>query len=296
MRLFRLLLTLFILTSLTLSAFSCSTVPYDDELHTDASSDDNALEESVTDKTESTEEETTTQETTQEEIKMPITLKIGSYNIKHGADAKLDLSIIANVINQADLDIVGIQEVDYNTTRSNRTNQPKLLSTLTDMPYYLFTPAIDYQGGKYGTLILSKYPITSSEVIPLESGKYEKRALGHTVIDVNGTAIDFFNTHLSYEDTTTRSYQFFAISEKLDGCKNFILTGDFNTANFSEFSILGGNLINNLGRSYPTFPGSTSAIDNIVFSDSFKETASGTVTKSYSDHYLLWAEFELEDQ
>ena len=40
------------------------------------------------------------------------------------------------------------------------------------------------QGGQYGTLILSKYPIVSSEVIPLESWDKEARSLGHAVIDL----------------------------------------------------------------------------------------------------------------
>ena len=159
--------------------------------------------------------------------------------------------------------------------------------------YYVFVRAIDYQGGQYGTLILSKYPILSSEVIPLESWDKEGRALGHAVIDIDGFQFDFFNTHLSYEDKTLRQLQFFEVSEKTDLCKNFILTGDFNTADFSEFTVLGANLINNVGRWYPTFPGGNSAIDNIVYTDCFKEIASGTVTESHSDHYMVWAEFEI---
>lgn len=232
-------------------------------------------------------------ETTKEETQMPATLKIGSYNIKHAADAKLNLKTIAKVITDANLDIVGLQEIDYFTTRSNKIDQPKKLSELTGMPYYVFVRAIDYQGGQYGTLILSKYPIVSSEVIPLESWDKEARALGHAVIDVDGTQIDFFNTHLSFEDKSLRGLQFLEVSEKTDLCENFILTGDFNTADFSEFTILGANLINDQFRFYPTFPGGNSAIDNIVYTDSFKEIASGTVTQSYSDHYMLWAEFEL---
>ncbi len=242
---------------------------------------------------EATTEEVTTAapETTEEEVKM--TLRIGSYNIKHAADASLNLKTIAKVITDANLDIVGIQEVDYRTKRSNGIDQPRMLADAAGMPYYVFVRGIDYQGGEYGTLILSKYPIVSSEVIPLESWDKEGRALGHAVIDVNGFQFDFFNTHLSYEDTSLRKLQFFEVSEKTDLCKNFILTGDFNTADFTEFTILGGNLINNNTRKYPTFPGGNSAIDNIVYSDCFKEIASGTVTKSYSDHYMLWAEFEI---
>ena len=236
---------------------------------------------------------TTAPDTTKEETQMTKTLRIGSYNIKHAADANLNLKTIANVIKEANLDIVGVQEVDLRTSRSDRVDQPRQLADLAEMPYYVFVRAIDYQGGQYGTLILSKYPIVSSEVIPLESWDKEARSLGHAVIDIGGKQIDFFNTHLSFEDRSLRGLQFLEVSEKLDLCENFILTGDFNTADFSEFTILGGNLINDTFRKYPTFPGSNSSIDNIVYSDAFKETASGTVTKSYSDHYMLWAEFEL---
>ena len=245
----------------------------------------------ITEAEETTEEITEAPETTEEEVKM--TLRIGTYNIKHGAEANLDLKTIAKVITDANLDIVGVQEVDYRTKRSNGIDQPRMLAEAAGMPYYVFVRAIDYQGGQYGTLILSKYPIISSKVIPLESWDKEGRALGHAVIDVNGFQFDFFNTHLSYEDRTLRQEQFFQVSEKTDLCKNFILTGDFNTADFTEFTILGANLLNRAARWYPTFPGGNSAIDNIVYTDCFKEIASGTVTQSYSDHYMVWAEFEI---
>ena len=232
-------------------------------------------------------------ETTQEETKMPKTIRVGSYNIKHAAEANLNLNTIAQIIKSKNLDIVGLQEVDYKTTRAKNVDQPAVLAEYAEMPYYVFVRAIDYQGGQYGTLILSKYPIISSEVIPLESWDKEGRALGHAVIDVDGTQIDFFNTHLSYEDKALRTLQFLEVSEKTDLCENFILTGDFNTADFSEFGVLGANLLNDTFRFYPTFPGGNSAIDNIVYTDCFKETSSGTVIQSYSDHYLLWAEFEI---
>ncbi len=236
---------------------------------------------------------TSAPETTMEEVKMTKTIRIGSYNIKHGADANLNLTTIANVIKAQNLDIVGIQEVDLRTRRSNGMDQPRILANAAEMPYYVFVRGIDYQGGQYGTLILSKYPILSSEVIPLESWDKEGRALGHAVIDIDGFQFEFFNTHLSYEDKALRQLQFFEVSEKTDLCKNFILTGDFNTADFNEFTVLGANLINNVGRWYPTFPGGNSAIDNIVYTDCFKEISSGTVTDSHSDHYMLWAEFEI---
>lgn len=235
----------------------------------------------------------TTEPEETEEPAMPTKLRVGSYNIKHGADAALSMKVIASVIKAADLDIVGVQEVDYKTSRSNYVDQPAKLAEEAGMPYYFFVRAIDYQGGEYGTLILSRYPIVSSEIIMLTSWDKEQRALGHVVIDVDGRQIDLFNTHLSFEDTTLRGLQFAEVAKKLDECRDFILTGDFNTANFSEFEPLGGKLINNESRNYVTYPARTSSIDNIVYSEAFTEKSSGNVTRSFSDHYMLWAEFEI---
>lgn len=291
---------IFALLLLSLTALLCSCEKTEAPETSDSTTEAPAPESSEIEETtlEVTTEEITTSapETTKEEISMPKTIRIGSYNIKHAADANLNLNTIAEVIKAQNLDIVGLQEVDKRTKRSKYIDQPRMLAEAADMPYYVFVRAIDYQGGQYGTLILSKYPIISSEVIPLESWDKEARSLGHAVIDLGGVELDFFNTHLSYEDKSLRGLQFLEVAEKTDGCKNYIITGDFNTADFSEFRVIGGNLINNEIRNYPTFPSSKSPIDNIVYSDSFKEVASGYVSRSYSDHCMLWAEFEISGQ
>ncbi len=275
--------------ALVLLLTSCAAPAHEPEVTTEGTTEaSETLEDTAT-----TEEETVTTEEiiTTEEPKMATTLRIGSYNVKHGAEAGLDLTKLGDVIKSRELDIVGLQEIDQRTTRANGVDQPAELAEASGLPYYVFVPAINFQGGKYGTLILSKYPIVSSEVIPLVSWDKEARALGHAVIDVNGRMLDFFNTHLSYEDKALRKLQFAEVAEKTSLCEDFILTGDFNTADFGEFSVLGAKLLNRAARNYPTFD-SGSAIDNIVYTNAFAEMASGTVTESYSDHYLLWAEFE----
>ncbi len=285
---------IFALLLLSLTALLCSCEKEEAPLTSDITTEaPESTEEN--DAAEVTTEEITTSapETTKEEVSMPKTIRIGSYNIKHAADANLNLKTIAEVIKSQDLDIVGLQEVDKRTKRSNYIDQPRALAEAAEMPYYVFVRAIDYQGGEYGTLILSKYPILSSEVIPLESWDKEARSLGHAVIDLGGMQLDFFNTHLSYEDKSLRGLQFLEVAEKTDNCKNYMITGDFNTADFSEFRVIAGSLINNDTRNYPTFPSSKKAIDNIVYSDAFKEVSSGYVSQSYSDHCLLWAEFEI---
>ena len=221
----------------------------------------------------------------------PVKLRIATYNIKHAAEGE---DKIAGVIRAMDPDIVGIQEVDYLNTRSGGRNQPKLIAEAAGMPYYKFCRTIDYKGGQYGTLILSKYPITEYETVKLDASTYEGRAVGHAVIDVCGIRLDFFNTHLSYEDKAIRTVQFEKLSQLLAGCRRFALTGDFNTPDFDEFTGLGAAvMINRTERVIPSFPSSGKPIDNIILSEGFTEENAGRIEESYSDHYPVYADVVL---
>lgn len=222
------------------------------------------------------------------------TLRVGTYNIKHGADASNDMTVLGEIIKKAGLDICGVQEVDKCTNRVNGLDQPAALAEAAGMKYYKFTKAINYQGGEYGTLILSKYPIESFKVTKLESGTKEGRAIGHAVINIDGLRVDFFNTHLSYESTDLRRGQFEQIAPMLAECNTYILTADFNTENFSEFDVLNyGELVNCSTRRHITFPSSNKAIDNIVLSKDFTVADTGTVKVSRSDHRMLWADLTI---
>ena len=195
-------------------------------------------------------------ETTEEEVKMK--LRIGSYNIKHAADAGLNLKTIAKVITDANLDIVGIQEVDLRTKRSNGMDQPRMLSEYADMPYYVFVRGIDYQGGQYGTAILSKHPIRKLELINLASTN-EKRSVGRFVIDVLGEQINFFNTHLSYVEAELLDH-IDQVAKILENYESYIITADFNTCNFKLLEAFHGHrMANNAENELFSFP-STKAV------------------------------------
>lgn len=221
------------------------------------------------------------------------TLRVGSYNIKHGADVGLDMSVIAKDITDLSLDIIGFQEIDQKTSRVNGLDTMKALSEASGYEYYAFAKAINYKGGEYGTGILSRYPIVEFEVIKLDSGVEEQRCVGHAVIDVDGVYFDFFNTHLSYESLALRTTQYKQLSELLAKCDTYILTGDFNTAVVSEFDVLPDATLVNPGK-YGTFPSSGKAIDNIVISKDWNIVDSGMGPKGHSDHIMLWAELKFE--
>ena len=219
-----------------------------------------------------------------------VTLNIGSYNAAHFSKVDFDYSVFANDINSKKLDIVGLQEVDCKTTRSKGHDQPKLLAQALGWEYYEFAKAIDYQGGGYGHCIVSKYPIKSFTVHDLPGGG-ENRVFGHAVIDVNGVEINFINTHLSYEETDWRVKQFAFIAAYVKKLDNFIITGDFNTTDFTEYEVIpNATLVNNAKRSVLTFPagGLTKSIDNIVVSPMFTLGRPKVLNNTHSDHVMLF--------
>lgn len=252
---------------------------------------------------ESTTAEVTTADVTTEDGTY-LTLRIGSYNIANGRQVSHAMRVIAEDILAQNLDIVGIQEVDRLAKRSGYIDTMKQLAKYTGYEYYYYTKAVDIAGdeakygqkGEYGTGILSKYPILETESTLLFSASHEQRAYGYAKIDVNGTIVNFFNTHLSYEDSAVRNKQFSELAERLKGMPNCILTGDFNISGFSDYLPLMDFM--RLACKYMghpvTFPSSGTTIDNIIFSPDFTLGKVDSVKNDHSDHYLVWAELKLK--
>ncbi|MBE6675927.1 MAG: hypothetical protein E7594_03700 [Ruminococcaceae bacterium] len=160
--------------------------------------------------------------------------------------------------------------------------------------HYRFCRAIDFAGGEYGTAILSRYPILSFTVTELPSeGAREARSVGHACLDVNGTQVDFFNTHLSVESDALCAKQLTKLAELTAKHGTWILTGDFNTQRLTYFDCLEAADMANPNR-YATFPESGEGIDNILCSAPWRITDTEVLQNHHSDHLLLWA--ELHDQ
>ena len=276
--------TLCLLLSIFLLLCSCSS-------HSDHSEPTSAL----TDPSVQTDSVSSTIQLETSESSEPVLIKVATYNIFHAGKSRLD--DIADNLKQVEADIVGLQEVDEMTSRSRGASQVKLIAEKAGYNYYKFIKSIDFQGGGYGTAILSKYPIISFKNYQLESGNEETRTVGHALIDVDGRKINYFNTHLSFEALSLRTAQFDFIAKKASNCNEYIITGDFNTYDYSEFSpFANAKLVCNNERTFCTFPGIEKAIDNIVYFGHFTEIISGTLENDRSDHYLLWTILRLENQ
>jgi endonuclease/exonuclease/phosphatase family metal-dependent hydrolase len=102
---------------------------------------------------------------------------IMSYNIHNakGMDNVTDYKRIAGVITSVDADVVAIQEIDSVTRRSNGVFVLAEIARHAKMKFF-FSASISFQGGKYGTGILSKEEPVSTKSVALP-GREEARSM-----------------------------------------------------------------------------------------------------------------------
>lgn len=171
-------------------------------------------------------------------------LSVLCYNIHHcnppSKPDLIDIEAIAKVIRQQNPDLVALQEVDVNTSRSGTSlNQAEELGRLTGMNAY-FGKAIDYGGGEYGVAILSKYPLSDIKNRPLPSAAgtngEPRTLLSATVSLPRNKQIIFASTHLDAQrNDANRQLQIKKILELVkQETLPVIIAGDFNAVPESD--------------------------------------------------------------
>lgn len=226
-------------------------------------------------------------------------VRVLQYNVKNCDNGK-KIEEIASEIQREAPQIVCLQEVDWGAKRSDRQEIAKQLAECLSMNY-LFIPSIPFDGGLYGIAILSVYPLKNSTRIPLSVQKGEEaRVLAKATVDINGKTVEILNTHLSFESTESRQNQFAVLRENTEAAERFILCGDFNVENYSEFDALGTvQTVNNATTNYRTYVPTAEetdlflGLDNIVVSADMQIQNSRMVNTTVSDHNMLVADIIL---
>lgn len=168
------------------------------------------------------------------------TFTLASFNIcsahfQMGTYTEDNLIELGACIRESGADVVCLQEVDRGALRSDRVDMPSRLSDMTDLNYHYFIKIRDFQGGEYGTAILSRFPITESKTInyPVRIAT-QGTSCGYVVLDVEGAAVTVFNTHLSVESEEANTETLMCLESILHTYKEdvnaFICCGDFNTS------------------------------------------------------------------
>lgn len=162
-----------------------------------------------------------------------------SYNIHamRGMDNVLDARRIADVILEQKPDLVGLQEVDHLTERSGEMDVLSFFEDYCDM-HVVYMKTFDYQGGAFGNMILSRYPVIDKKMIRLPSrSNYEPRLLMMVSVRTDrGDTLHFYNTHLDHHaNDSDRPAQMRKIVEVISSDpEKLILLGDLNCPPGSE--------------------------------------------------------------
>jgi endonuclease/exonuclease/phosphatase family metal-dependent hydrolase len=165
---------------------------------------------------------------------LPRELRVLTYNIHHGegVDGKFDLPRIAEVIKSVSPHVVALQEVDQQTARSSGVDQPAELSRLTGMEV-VFRRNIDFQGGGYGTAVLSKLPVKAHSSMKLPSF-YDGEQRGVQIVELGSPGepgLVLLCTHLDYRPDDRERMASAELINNLAaeyGDRLMILAGDLN--------------------------------------------------------------------
>ena len=242
-----------------------------------------------------------------------VLVKVMSYNIYSGQKAysgKKGMEAIAQVIKKINPDLAGLQEFETKTNKVGKADIIALMKEVTGMPYAFFVKTRDVDGGEYGNLILSKYPI--SDEVNYDLPRIETvedvhpRSMGVVKTEKDGKGFYFGVTHLSHVgNETNRINQTTTIIEKTKGLDEpMILTGDFNALAdsgpmkilYQRFEI--GCLNGNYGLTTGT-PVPVKAIDFVLYTpdEGMSPKAYDVYYDAYveSDHFPVVATFSIND-
>ena len=232
------------------------------------------------------------------------TLRVMTYNIHVGVgmDKKLDLQRIADVINRERPDLVGLQEVDRGVKRTEGKDEIAELAALTHMEY-AFAPNLDFQGGKYGVAILSRFPLDGSLHLMFENKREaERRGMLLVEVEVDHAPVTFVTTHLDYQFEDGRVFetrQLLKYLADVDG--PLIVVADLNDVPSGGAYQLMRTKFDDAwmtsraqgdGFSYPADK-PAKRIDHIFYSRGVRAKKAWVVETLASDHIPVVAEIEL---
>jgi endonuclease/exonuclease/phosphatase family metal-dependent hydrolase len=173
-------------------------------------------------------------------------MKLLTYNIHHweGADGRVDVARVAQVIRQSEADVVALNEV-FHPAITQPGDRPLLeaMAHTLDVAYVFgetlpFFPEAGFPAA-YGNALLSRYPIRSAEAhLMVDLPGREQRGLLRAALDTGHTApLVVYVTHLDHRHEEARLAQLkslLALVARFAPHPHLIL-GDFNALAPSDY-------------------------------------------------------------
>lgn len=163
-----------------------------------------------------------------------IELKVVSYNI-HSArpfDGGRRLARIGDELAALDADVILLQEVDRGRAWTSGVDMPAVLAKRLGMGSVFGSNVQRAANNQYGTAILSRFEVVDSgnDHLPKPRGT-QQRGLLRVVLDVEGTEVSFYNTHLEPGASGARLAQMRMVMRTVNAdTRPKFLGGDLNSS------------------------------------------------------------------
>lgn len=192
-------------------------------------------------------------------------LRVMTYNIHYGTNirGRIDLEALAQVIEAAQPDVVGLQEVSRGWLVNGSADMLVWLAHRLDMDL-IFGPASDAQ---WGNAVLTKLPVLERSLRPLPTEDLLlKRSFIHArLLGRDGTEFNFINTHFHNpaDGGAIRVLQSETILDYAGDLPQTIITGDFNAEHgMAEIDMLVEGGFNDRLELLDVEPGYTNPVPN----------------------------------
>ena len=242
-------------------------------------------------------------------------LKTITFNMCHGEglDGIINVERQAKFLKKYKPDIIFLQEIDMYTQRVYSENQIYEMAKGVGLQYRTMGINIKYKNGYYGDGIISRFPIeySTNYLMPLVDPENEQRGILCNKISFGTTKINLFSVHFptNIEERKLGAEELVSIIEKIDENEIVIVGGDFNVGvkkigkhkykfnkqdTYEEYEII-EKILNRIDYNEDTWFSSigNGCIDTMFYSKNIKVRKIQTIPNKISDHYAVYAEFEV---
>ena len=213
---------------------------------------------------------------------------------------EIDFEAMAAVIKKCAPDIVGLNEMYGKSHMEEYDSQTEKLSDLSGLTHYKFAEACTLEEGTFGNGVLSKFPFSSIEIIPIPEEEiktgdqlYEPRCLLKVKYH-NGLTVLITHFGLNHDE---HIHAVNTVIENLED-KKCVLMGDFNvTPDNAVLKPIQERLVDTatyFDKPYLTFPSKDpfKKIDYIFVSKDIKVISADVPQLAVSDHLPHTVEIE----
>jgi endonuclease/exonuclease/phosphatase family metal-dependent hydrolase len=130
-------------------------------------------------------------------------MRLLSYNIHKGVgglDRAYRPERIADVIAEAEADLVCLQEVTRHARRTRYDDQPRYLARGFEARASSFQMNVRYRVGGYGNLLLSRWPIRARNLVSLRMGRRKPRGAQLVIVETPEGPLHLINWHLGLSE------------------------------------------------------------------------------------------------